>query len=61
MGNKTSTDFSAEKKRKPFLEKKMHTIFTQRFFWKVINILITRVGKSSRTETRKHLQNLKEK
>ena len=30
------------------------------FFWRDIFILIARAGKSSRTETHKHLQNLKE-
>ena len=40
-------------KEAPLLQKKISPIFTQMFFWKD-NILITRVGKSSRTETHKH-------
>ena len=38
----------------PLLEKKLYAIFTLMFSLKDINFLITRVGKSPRTETHKY-------
>ena len=40
----------------------VYCVFSCRcLFWKNLSILITRVGKTSRKETHKRLQNLKEK
>ena len=54
------SNFNLPRKRLWCLKKKAQ--FSRRcFYWKDIDILITRVGKSSRTEIHKSLQNLKEK